>query len=272
MNRIPRVLARIAVTAAAFAAVVIAATLRAEAQATSRDAGPRDYVELRAYRLKAGASSDLLDSYLEKALIPALNARGVKAVGAFTESEPKEGPIVWVLIPHSSFESFVSVSAAINADEKVVQAGADYLSAPTKANPAFERIDSWLYLNFAGQPHVDVPGLAKKNQPRILEMRMYESHSESKALKKMQMFNEGEIAVMQEVELSPVFFGQALTGPGLPRLVYLLCSPDRETHAKNWKRFQQHPRWIEQKGDPQYKDTVSRSDNRFLVPKPYSQI
>ena len=41
----------------------------------------RDYYELRAYRLTAGADHKLLESYLENAAIPAWNRLGIKEVG-----------------------------------------------------------------------------------------------------------------------------------------------------------------------------------------------
>src|SRR5438128_656248 len=68
----------------------------------------REYYELRAYRLKGGANHDLLDAYLEKAAIPALNRLGVTSVGVFTEKEPKDGAAVWVLLPYGSMASFAS--------------------------------------------------------------------------------------------------------------------------------------------------------------------
>ena len=136
------------------------ATSAAEAPAASG----RDYLELRTYRLKPGAEHALLDSYLEKALIPALNARGIGAVGVFTEPEAKDGPAVWVLIPHPSLDSVAAVTAGINADPAVQAAGAEYLTSPTKANPAFDRIDSWLHLAFAGLPRLAVPALATAGQ------------------------------------------------------------------------------------------------------------
>ena len=98
------------------------------------------------------------------------------------------------------------------------------------------------------------------------------SFSELKALKKVAMFNAGEIGVMQELNLSPVFYGQALVGRDLPHLTYMLCSPDMETHKKNWAAFGVHPTWVRLKNDPQYADTVSKITSRFLVPAAYSQI
>jgi hypothetical protein len=121
-------------------------------------------------------------------------------------------------------------------------------------------------------PRLEVPALAKEGKPRIFEMRTYESFSELKALKKVAMFNAGEIDVMKELNLSPVFYGEALVGRDLPHLTYMLCSPDLGTHKKNWAAFGVHPVWVRLKNDPQYADTVQKITSRFLVPAPYSQI
>jgi hypothetical protein len=259
-------------TSLAASATAALATLPAPARAADAPAPGGQYFELRAYRLRPGASHALLDSYLEKAFIPALNARGVEAVGVFTEPDAKDGPAVWVLIPHPSLESVAGVDATLNADPAVQAAGSDYLSSPTKQEPAFDRIDSWLLLPFSGLPKLAVPALAREGKPRIFEMRTYESFSELKALKKVAMFNAGEIGVMQEVDLSPVFYGEALMGRDLPHLTYMLCSPDMATHKKNWDRFLAHPVWTGLKNDPQYADTVQKITSRYLVPAAYSQI
>lgn len=249
----------------------LAAAMPADAGADGGAA--RDYYELRAYRLRPGASAARLDAYLERALVPTLNAGGIAAVGVFTEPEATApAPAVWVLIPHRSLESVGRVTAELNADPAVRAAAREYFEGPTKAEPAFERIDSWLLLAFAGLPRLAVPALAREGRARIFEMRTYESYSEAKALNKVEMFNDGEIGVMQELNLSPVFYGQALIGRDLPHLTYLLCSPDREAHARAWKAFTQHPVWAKLKNDPRYQDNVSKVTSRFLEPASYSQI
>jgi hypothetical protein len=252
-----------------------------ESLQAAENGGGRDYYDLRAYRLKPGASHELLDGYLGQALIPALNQRGIPAVGVFTEvsvdkgagtSRPIDNTPVWVLIPHSSLESFVGISADINNDPVVQQAGADYLKVP-KATPAFERIDSWLLRAFKSLPHTVIPAFSKSRAPgRIFEMRDYESHSEERALNKMNMFDEGETQLMQDIGLGPVFFGQALSGPNLPHLRYMTGAADLATHQANWKKFGPHPIWQKLKEMPQYKDNTSKNTARFLVPKVYSQI
>ncbi|HVZ64914.1 MAG TPA: NIPSNAP family protein [Lacunisphaera sp.] len=242
------------------------------ASAASSPVSAREYYELRAYRLRPGMDRRLLDGYLEKALIPALHARGIGAVGVFTEPEAKDGPAVWVLIPHPTLESVAPVDAFINTDPAVQGAAGDYFAATSKDHPAYERVDSWLLLAFAGLPQLAVPALKRQGAKRIFEMRTYDSYNEIKALKKVEMFNAGEIELMQQLNMSPVFYGQALIGRDLPHLTYMLCSPDRDTHKKSWDAFFAHPVWLKLKNDPQYADTVSKVTSRFFEPLPYSEI
>jgi hypothetical protein len=263
------------------AASAAAALVRSPLAAAEKPAGAREFYELRAYRLKPGATTAPLDSYFAKAFIPALNQRGIKNVGVFTElevdkkavtSKPLASSPVWVLIPHASLESFVSVSADLNADATVQAAGADYLTVP-KATPAFDRIDTWLYRAFAGQPQMELPAFSKNRVPtRVFEMRDYESHSERAALNKMAMFNNGEIPLMKDLGMSPVFFSQGLAGPNLPHLRYFTSGSDLAAHLAAWAKFGPDPRWKAISGDPQYKDNTSKNTSRFLAPTDYSQI
>ena len=258
------------VATAAIAAATAALPTSAAAADVRRDA--REYYELRAYRLKPGAPHTLLDAYLEQALIPALNRRGVRNVGVFTEPDAKDGPAVWVLMAHRTMESIGVVNAAINTDPAVIAAGTDYLTSPTTKNPGFDRIDSWIFLAFAGMPRLTLPAMTAGKQSRLFELRIYESYSELKALKKVAMFNAGEIELMKALGQSPVFYGQALAGRDLPQLTYMLCTPDRAAADAAWKAFGAHPTWKALSTDPQYADTVSRITSRFLVPASFSQI
>jgi hypothetical protein len=231
----------------------------------------REYYELRVYRLKTGANQSLLDTYLEKAALPALNRFGVKPIGVFTEIESKEAPAVYLLMPHPSIESVQSSAAKINADPEYQKAGTEYLQAP-KDNPVFDRIDSWLLVAFAGMPKLELPAYCREKKARMFELRTYDSFSEVKALKKVEMFNSGEIATMREVGLAPIFYGQALVGRDLPHLTYMTSGENADVHKKHWDAFGKHAIWNKLKNDPQYADTVSKITKRFLAPTAYSQV
>jgi hypothetical protein len=250
------------------------------AQRAATGPGDREYYELRAYRLKSGANSALLHAYIEKAAIPALNRLGVKPVGVFVQqertgapdaTEVREASTVLVLRTYPSLNVFATATARLSADAEYQKAGAEYLNSP-KTNPAFERIDSWLMLAFAGLPKLELPAYCREKKARMFELRTYESHSELKALKKVEMFNAGEIDLMREVGLGPIFYGQALIGSNLPHLTYMVSAENQDAHKKHWDTFKAHPTWDKLKNDPQYADTVSKIANRFLVPTAYSQI
>jgi hypothetical protein len=244
--------------------------------------GPaRELYEVRTYRLTTPAARSLLDRYLEKAFLPALNRQGVSNVGVFTElkvnkeagtAEPLPDSPIWLLMAHSSFESFLAASAGANADPVVQQAGRDYLEVE-KDHAVFTRIDSWLLHAFTGMPKMEIPGFSRQNAAgRIFELRSYESYSESKALKKIAMFNEGETGLMRKLGMSPLFFGQALTGRDLPHLTYITSAPDLATHLANWRKFVSDPEWAVMRDDPKWANTVSKNTPHFLVPTAYSQI
>lgn len=231
----------------------------------------REYYELRLYHLKSATDRGLLDGYLEKAAIPALNRLGLKPIGVFSEIDPKEGAGIYMLIPYPSLESFATAGTRLNADAEYLKAGAEYLQTP-KSSPAFVRIDSWLMLAFAGLPKIELPSYCKEKKPRIFEFRTYESPSEMKAQNKVDMFNAGEIETMREVGLGPIFYGQTLIGRDMPHLMYMTSGENREVHKKHWEAFGGHPTWKKLSGDKQYADNMNKAIVRMLEPAPYSQI
>jgi hypothetical protein len=247
------------------------ASTSAHLSAAEPENAGREYYELRVYRFKAGAKTDLLESYLETAALPAWNRLGIKPIGVFTERDSKEAPAVYVLIPYPSLSSFSEAVSKLLADPELQKAGTAYLQSP-KDSPGFDRIESWLMLAFSGLPKLEQPSYSKERKSRMFELRTYESHSEVKALKKVDMFNSGEIDLMRQVGLGPIFFGQALIGSNLPHLTYMLSAENQDEHKKHWDAFSKHAVWKKLQADTQYADTVSKIHNRFLIPTSYSQI
>src|SRR4029078_12514088 len=105
----------------------------------------------------------------------AWNRLGIKPVGAFTERDSKEAGAVYVLIPYPSLDSFAEASGKWLADPELQKAVATYLDA-SKGSPAFDRIESWLLLAFAGMPKLEQPAYSKERKSRMFELRTYESH------------------------------------------------------------------------------------------------
>lgn len=237
----------------------------------------KQLLELRKYTFATAEKMATFETFLREAAIPAFNRAGVNPVGVFKliaadnpklklDGDPAE---LYVLLPHASSESLLGLPGAMDKDRELGEAGRGVLDAE-KSDPAYARIETSLLLSFDGIPKVEVPTKAKN---RILQMRIYESHSADRAMRKMDMFNTGgELALFRKVGLSPVFFGQAIAGANLPHLTYMLSFENDEARAKAWAAFLAHPDWERMKNDPTYKDTVSRITNLFLRPVDGSQI
>ncbi|MBN1292882.1 MAG: NIPSNAP family protein, partial [Candidatus Latescibacteria bacterium] len=231
----------------------------------------QEYYELRIYRTTDADKMKVLGDYLDKALIPALGRLGLDRIGVFTNMDTTDDYSMYLLIPYPILELFASVNPKLLVDTKYQNASKNYFAAP-KDDPVFTRIQSKLYRAFEGMPVIEMPQQTAGNKPRIFELRIYESHTEEKAALKVDMFNSGEMQVMRDTELAPVFYGEALIGDDLPHLAYMLSASDRETHKAHWAKFGDHPEWLRMKVMPKYKDTVSKITNFFLIPTAYSQI
>ena len=230
----------------------------------------RQYYELRVYTLKNGRQQKLVEDYFQNAAIGALNKLGSKTIGVFTEYLAQGYTKLFVLIPYNSWNDFITAPERMAKDATYMQAAAPYLNAQA-TEPAYERIESSFFRAFTHMPQLEIP----EKKPRLFELRRYESHNETAGKKKIEMFNEaGEIAIFKRVGLTPVFFGEALIGPLLPNLTYMLTFDDMAEHDKNWKTFGGDPEWKKISGMPEYANDkiLSAITRTFLIPTAFSQI
>lgn len=247
------------------------ATITGTVRLSAAESGPSQYFELRVYSTKSESQQSLINDYWQKAAVPAYNRLGVSAVGVFTELQDSPTNRIFVVIPFETPGAYAAVPARLAADAAYQAAAADYLNAP-KSAPAYTRFESSLLVAFEGMKKIAVPAAAAEKRPWVYELRIYESHSESKGDNKVKMFNSGEIPLMQEVGLTPVFFGQTVVGTQMPNLIYMVSGENPDEHKKHWKGFFDAPMWKTLIADPQYKDNVSKVISIFLKRTSASQI
>lgn len=248
------------------------AGLSARAAEPARPA-PREYYELRRYHLRRGPMQKRFDDYVREAALPAMNRLGIGPIGVFHVMIGPDSPGVYVLIPYRSLEDFATAGARLAADAEYQRAGAEFINAPP-TDPPYVRVESSLMVAFEGMPRLEVPALTRDKQPRLFELRIYESHSKKAHHKKVEMFNVGEIAIFRRTGLTPVFFGETLVGDRLPNLTYLLVFESLAARDKSWSTFVADPEWKKLSTTPGYTDPeiVTNITNYLLRPAPYSQI
>ncbi|MBM3884189.1 MAG: NIPSNAP family containing protein [Verrucomicrobia bacterium] len=269
MNRRAFLTSSIATVSAATCLAPQASTGAAE----SAGAPAREFYELRRYHLRRGPKTRLVDEYIRQAAIPAWNRLGIGPIGAFNVATGPDSPSLYLLIPSASLEQAATADTRLWTDPEYQRAGAEMLNAPA-TDPAFVRVENSLLRAFAGMPKLEVPAAAKEGRSRLFELRIYESHSKKANLKKIEMFNEGEIAVFRKTGLAPVFFGETVVGSKLPNLTYMLVFENLAARDKNWGAFVADPDWRKLSTTPGYTDPeiVTNISSLFLRPTSYSQI
>jgi NIPSNAP len=254
-----------------------ALVLPAFGRTTKKKQQTQQFIELRIYHFASPEKREAFEHFLEIAAIPAFNRAGARPVGVF-KLLMKDNPDLklsadsidlYVLLPHSSSDSLAQFSSHLGADSVFQRAGEDIIHAP-KSDPAFVRYESSLMLAFDGFPQVKVPTQATA---RVLQLRIYESHNNERARKKIEMFNQGgELGIFQRCGMTGVFFGQTLIGSKLPNLTYMLGFPTEDDQKKAWDTFRNDPEWKRLSKADEYKDAVSNVTNLILRPGAGSQI
>jgi hypothetical protein len=118
-----------------------------------------------------------------------------------------------------------------------------------------------------------IPVHRKPDPSRTLfEIRIYQSPNEEANQRKVKMFNVDEIDIFDKVAINSVLYGEILTGPRQPALLYLTWYKDEATRGDAWKKFGDHPDWKRIRGMTEYANTATNNQSILLSPMPYSQL
>ena len=203
-----------------------------------------------------------------------MHRAGISKVGVFkpVEADTAYGKLIYVFIPYKTADQYFELVTVLENDLKYQTAGKDFIDAPYN-NPPFIRYESVFMKAFSHMPEFRVPTYTNPASERIYELRSYESGTEAKALKKIQMFNEGgEIAIFEKIGANPVFWGQVLLGSQKPRLMYLTTYSDMKSHDDHWLAFRNSPEWKTLSAMEEYKNSTSKTKAFLCHPTDYSDF
>jgi hypothetical protein len=243
--------------------------LRADATAAST----REYYELRKYYLFTGPQMKITEDYVANALIPALNRLGLTPIGAFNLTIGPETPTLYVLIPGTNLQTLVTAELQL-ADDAVFMKAAEPFWNISAAQPAFVRVESTLLVAFSGWPKLTPPPESARQGKRIFQLRTYESATNQDHVRKVEMFHHGEFDIFARSGMGQVFYGDALIGPRLPHLTYMLTHSDLADMEAKWQKFGADPEWVKLRSSERYafEQIVSNITNLVLTPTKFSQI
>jgi len=157
------------------------------------------------------------------------------------------------------------------SDKLVLEKGQAYLNATSEA-PAFDRIVNYIMEGFRLAPALLQIKLSGSVEDKVYELRSYESASETKYWKKVEMFNEGgEIDIFSRLNFNPVFYAEVISGPTTPNLMYMTSFESMKDRDAHWLAFRDDPQWKALSAKKEYEKTVSKNVTLFLKAKPYSE-
>ena len=232
------------------------------------------YYEIKIYRVSQPSQLETIENYLKDAFIPAVHRAGITNVGVFkpVEADTAFGKMIYVFIPYKTADQFTSLLSALENDKTYQEAGKAFLDAPYN-DPPFIRYESVFLKAFKNMPEFRVPSYTTPRKDRIYELRSYESATEAKAAKKIEMFNEGgEIGIFEKVGSNAAFYAKVIYGSRMPRLMYMTTYADMKSHDDHWTAFRNSVEWKTLSGKEEYKNSTSKTNPYLLHPTDYSDF
>ena len=248
--------------------------------AASFGAGPApDWYHLKVYHLSTPEQAARLDTYLQRAYLPALHRAGIAKVGVFKPAEPTEpgapAPterLVFVFVPCRSAAQCLNLDLQVGQDRGYQSDARDYLGAAFD-QPVYTRIETVLMRAFTGLPTFQVPTTLRASAAeRVYELRSYEAASETLHQRKVDQFNNGEISLFKRLNFNTVFCGQVVAGSHMPNLMYLSAFENQADRDAHWKAFGDDAEWKRLDTLPEYAHNMLRMDVYLLHPALYSDI
>ena len=229
----------------------------------------REFYQIKIYSFATNEQARLIDNYLKDSYLPALKKQNIKNIGVF---KPRADSIkkIYVLIPFSSLTQFETLDHKLEKDKNYLTNAADYFKA-SHDKPSYQRIESILLKAFIDMPIMQASPLNGERKDRIYELRSYESPSEAYFKNKVDMFNAGgEVDLFKKLGFNAIFYGEVITGPKMPNLMYMTTFANQESRDAHWKEFVDAPEWKELISMSKYNNNVSHIDITFLYPTEYS--
>ena len=250
----------------AVAAGAVGAAMSGSADAQSK----QGYIVIEWFRGRNDMDTPRLRDYLANMHLPALVRAGIKPVGLFQTSVGPDSPSIMVLCQFASLAAIDEARQTVGGDKKFWD---DLAAFDEKPEPAYERRESWLLHAFRTFPAIEIPKV-EPGKTNLFELRIYESRNTSSHLRKVSMFDNGEIDIFRRCGINPVFFGSMIFGPRAPNLVYMISFPSGQARDEAWGKFRVDPEWKKMSSDPKYssRDLVTVISNQLMTPLPFSQI
>ncbi|QQL49864.1 NIPSNAP family protein [Mucilaginibacter ginkgonis] len=215
-----------------------------------------DFYQINVYHTASQAQLDSVNTYIKNNYVAQLHNAGFSKVGVFMPiaNDTSADKRIVVLIPLKSLDQLSKI--ALDA-----------------AAPKYKRLESIVLSAFPDAPKWQMPELKGNVKDRVYELRSYESATEERHQKKVEMFNKGgEVKLFKRLDFNAVFYAKVLIGSRMPNLMYMTSFDNMTAHDEHWKAFGADAEWKQLSGLPEYANTVQHIDITLMHAADYSDI
>lgn len=233
-----------------------------------------EFYEVRTYYFENKDQENLLDQYLQNALLPALHRMKINKTGVFKPIDNDTSSLkrIIVFIPYQQEKDFFSLEKQLDKDQAYTTSAKEYWNTVSTA-PPYKRFEKVLLEAFPKMQVSKKPSLSSPVADRVYELRSYESATEKLYRNKVEMFNEGgEVALFERLNFHAIFYGGVLAGSKMPNLMYMTSFENMDDRNAHWKTFTADPEWKKLSALPQYQKNVSKADIILMRETAYSDL
>jgi hypothetical protein len=227
---------------------------------------------LRQYDMSGPKNPGLIDAYLREAFIPAVKRLGLGPVGVFSGWFGRQSlGGRTVIIAGADLALLADLDHRLAADEAYATQARAFAGAPVD-QPPFTRLSSSLLRAMPGLARLETPADLAGVPGRLVELRTYEQPTLASHDRKVEMFVEGEAALLDASGLRGIMYGVDIVGERQPRLTYLWIYADLAERQAAEAAFFAQPTTREFFGLPRYAGLQNAIANDILRPTEYSDI
>ena len=233
----------------------------------------QEFYQLKIYNFENNEQVERTDEYLKNAYLPAVKRLGIENIGVFKPRQYEENDSIkktYVLIPFESLEQWENLNEKLGQDQDFLNEAEGFINSAHN-NPPYLRFQSIILKAFEDMPKMQASALDGPRKERVYELRSYQSPTETLFQNKVDMFNDGEVEIFDELGFNAVFYGEVISGPDMPNLMYMTTFANKESRDKHWQQFGESAGWKELSSKPEYPaHNVSHADIILLYPTRYS--
>ena len=226
------------------------------------------YYEMRTYQLRNDIHPARIQAFFKDHFMPMAKRQEIGPIGCFTIASGQNAPALIVLIDYPSMAAVQAATARMEADKDYMKAWQEF----EKSEMPYVRYEANLLKAFDGHLKLEIP--APNKDPRVFELRTYQSPNHFSLKNKLAMFNQEEIKIFRDCGFAPIFFGESIFGSQQPYLKYMVAFDNMAAREEAWGKFVKNEQFAKIKVLPGWTDpeAVSNIYGSFLRPTAFSQI